>query len=380
MAAAGKPSQQLNFIDAVQRLGVAYHFEEEIEEALGHTFKRFTDENGSFKECLIKDVEGMLGLYEAAHLRVQEEDILDEAIAFTTTHLRSLVEDLDCPLAAQLDFNQLQSLYKKELSHITRFRFLLKAAFFRDRAVETYLWIAVACFEPQYSYARRIQAKLLAIATVIDDMYDAYGTPEELELFTEAIERLPEYMKPCYQALLDAYKEIEEKENEERSCCVHYAKEAMKSAVRAYRNESKWFHREYVPTVEEYLSVALVTSDVTLFTIISFVGMGRRATKEIMKATSTIIRLMDDMASHEFEQQRGHAASSVECYMKQHGVSEQHAYQELNKQVENAWKDVNQGCLRPTAIQCISLCVFSILHAGDFMYGGVKIYSPMLEK
>ena len=55
--------------------------------------------------------------------------------------------------------------------------------------METYLWIAVACFEPQYSYARRIQAKLLAIATVIDDMYDAYGTPEELELFTEAIER-----------------------------------------------------------------------------------------------------------------------------------------------------------------------------------------------
>ncbi|WKA11625.1 hypothetical protein VitviT2T_029105 [Vitis vinifera] len=116
-------------------------------------------------------------------------------------------------------------------------------------------------------------------------------------------------MKPCYQALLDAYKEIEEKENEERSYCVHYAKEAMKSAVRAYHNESKWFHREYVPTVEEYLSVALVTSDVTLFTIISFVGMGRMATKEvfdwvwndpkIMKATSTIIRLMDDMASHE---------------------------------------------------------------------------------
>ena len=42
------------------------------------------------------------------------------------------------------------------------------------------------------------------------------------------IEKLPEYMKPCYRAVLDAYKEIEEKENEERSYCVHYAKEAVR--------------------------------------------------------------------------------------------------------------------------------------------------------
>ena len=49
----------------------------------------------------------MLGLYEAAHLRVQEEDILDEALAFTTAHLESLVEDLDYPLAAQVT----QALY-----------------------------------------------------------------------------------------------------------------------------------------------------------------------------------------------------------------------------------------------------------------------------
>ncbi|WKA11631.1 hypothetical protein VitviT2T_029111 [Vitis vinifera] len=354
----------------------------------------------------------MLGLYEAAHLRVQEEDILDEALAFTTTHLKSLVKHLDHPLAVQvtqalhrpirkglerlearpyisiyqdeashskallklakLDFNLLQSLYKKELSHITRWwkdlDFSSRLPFVRDRVVETYLWIVVACFESQYSYARRIQTKLLVLITVIDDIYDAYGTLEELELFTEAIERwdntgidkLPEYMKPCYRAVLDAYKEIEEKENEERSYCVHYAKEAMKNSVRAYFNEAKWLHGEYVPTVEEYMGVALVSCDVPMFTIISFVGMGFIATKEafdwvlngpkIVRACSTIIRLMDDMASHKFEQERGHIASSVECYMKQYSVSNQHAYHELNKQVEKAWKDINQEFLRPTAI------------------------------
>ena len=44
-------------------------------------------------------------------------------------------------------------------------------------------------FEPQYSIARKFTVKVIAITSIIDDLYDAYGTIEELELFTEAIER-----------------------------------------------------------------------------------------------------------------------------------------------------------------------------------------------
>ncbi|KAL6311213.1 hypothetical protein AAG906_000557 [Vitis piasezkii] len=61
----------------------------------------YTDEKGRFKESLINDACGLLGLYEAAHLRVWEEDILDEALAFATTHLESMVEHLEHPLATQ---------------------------------------------------------------------------------------------------------------------------------------------------------------------------------------------------------------------------------------------------------------------------------------
>lgn len=107
----------------------------------------------------MKDVGGMLSLYEAAHYRVHGEQILEEALAFTTTHLAQAT-DISSPfLAAQikhalrqpirtglqrlearhfisicdqhmdetllsfakLDFNILQKMHQKELSDISRY-------------------------------------------------------------------------------------------------------------------------------------------------------------------------------------------------------------------------------------------------------------------
>ena len=52
----------------------------------------------------------------------------------------------------------------------------------------------------------------------------------------------------------------------------------------------------------------------------------------------------------QFEQERGHSPSAVECYMKQHGVSEQVVHDEFDRQVANAWKDINEECIRPTVV------------------------------
>lgn len=53
----------------------------------------------------------------------------------------------------------------------------------------------------------------------------------------------------------------------------------------------------------------------------------------------------------QFEQKRGHVASAIELYMKEHGVSEQETEKELRKRVLDAWKDINEAFLRPTAVQ-----------------------------
>lgn len=120
------------------------------------------DETGNFKEYLSKDVQGMLGLYEAAYMGVDGEKVLDYALEFTQTHLRKIAKDPSCnaslrtqiqqalkqPLRkrlprvellnyipryqqeafhdetllkfAKLDFNMLQHMHKKELSQICK--------------------------------------------------------------------------------------------------------------------------------------------------------------------------------------------------------------------------------------------------------------------
>ncbi|THG23460.1 hypothetical protein TEA_020365 [Camellia sinensis var. sinensis] len=130
---------KLNFIDAIQRLGVSYRFETEIEAALEHiyetyydhhdekanddlytialsfrllrqqghpvscnVFNKFKDNNSKFHEYVIGDVRGMLSLYEATHLRMQGEEILDEALVFTTTHLKCAIPNLSNPLKEQV--------------------------------------------------------------------------------------------------------------------------------------------------------------------------------------------------------------------------------------------------------------------------------------
>ncbi|KAF8035608.1 hypothetical protein BT93_C1597 [Corymbia citriodora subsp. variegata] len=451
MDAMDKPLQKLNLIDQIQRLGIAYLFEIEIDQQLeqihrsyfefhrgdeddlhtvallfrllrqqGYTisseiFNKFRDNEGNFNESLSTGVQGLLSLFEACHLKFHGDHILNDALAFTMTHLETIDKGnaslnlrkqvnhaLNQPIykgiprlearryiplyqeeplhnevlisLAKLDFNFLQKLHRKELGNLTRWWKDLdverKFPFARDRLVEMYLWMSAVYFEPEHEASREILIKVASVVSIIDDIYDVYGTLEELELFTEAIERwdvkakgeLPEYMQECYKIILDLYDEIGyELTKKGRSYQLFYAKEAMKKQTRSYFMEAKWFHQNHIPMMEEYMPIALATTVLELLLVMSLLGMGDIATKEafdwllysnpkMVKAVQVVGRLMDDIAGHKFEQERGHSASSVECFMKQYGFTEEEAKQELRKQVADAWKDINEELCHPTII------------------------------
>ncbi len=62
--------------------------------------------------------------------------------------------------------------------------------FTRDRLVESFLCSVGLVFEPHFSCFRKWLTKAIVMVLVIDDVYDIYGSLEELEHFTNAVNRL----------------------------------------------------------------------------------------------------------------------------------------------------------------------------------------------
>ncbi|CAJ2654923.1 unnamed protein product [Trifolium pratense] len=432
----------LELIDIVKRLGLNYHFEEEIGEAIDrflslekfnntiiHTslhetalrfrllrdygydvskdiFERFKEHNGNFKECLVKDVKGMLSLYEASFLSYEGEQILDEANAFTSFHLRGLKEDkssflfeqvnrsLELPLhrrfqrlearwyiesyqkrkdanmvlveAAKMDFNILQSNLQQELKEISKWwkgmGLAPRLSFGRDRLMECYFWaVGMTPFETKFSDLRKGLTKVASLITLIDDIYDVYGTLDELQLFTTAVERwdinaiqiLPEYMKIFFLALYNtvnefAYETLKDKGHD----ILPYLIKAWSDMLKAFLQEARWCHDKQLPKFDDYLNNAWVSASGVVLLTHTYFLLNHSLTKEgleylenchmLLKRPSIIFRLCNDLATSSAELQRGEGANSIICYMNENGVSEEAAYKHIHSLLNETWKKMNK--------------------------------------
>ncbi|XP_052876531.1 vetispiradiene synthase 3-like [Gossypium arboreum] len=70
---------------------------------------------------------------------------------------------------------------------------------------------------------------------------------------------------------------------------------------------------------------------------------------KLHKAVNKIARLYDDIATNEDEEKRG-LVCGTSCYMKQYGVTRQEAVEAYREMIEVAWKDMNEGCLKPMPV------------------------------
>ncbi|KDP35321.1 hypothetical protein JCGZ_09480 [Jatropha curcas] len=432
---------QLELIDTLQRLGIGYHFEDEIERQLmgiyskrtgvagtedihaialefrllrqhGYSisqdvFSNFQDEMGNFKTCLGENLEGMLSLYEASFLEEEGESILQVARDFTTGYLNGYIKRnkndkytsmlithaLEMPLhwrmprletrwfidiyarkqgmdsllleLAMLDFNYVQAIHQEDLKYSSRWwmntGLAEKLSFARDRIMENFLWTIGMIFEPQFGYYRRMTAKLFALATTIDDIYDVYGTLDELELFTDAVKRwdvnameqLPDYMKICFLALHNSINEIAFDTLKEQGLnIIPYLKKSWADLCKAFLLEAKWYNDGYTPTLEEYIDNALISIAGPLLLVHGYFLLKNPVTidalkvlkeySNIIRSSAIIFRLADDLATSSDEIKRGDVPKSIQCYMHETGASEVRAREHIQYLISQTWRNMNK--------------------------------------
>ncbi|MED6108163.1 hypothetical protein PIB30_020936 [Stylosanthes scabra] len=438
---------QLDLIDVLQRLGVAYNFKNEIRNMLDNiynmnksknmkdlhasalefrilrqhgyhistdVFLNFLDVRGDFKECqsMDDDFKGTLSLYEASFYALEGETIMNQGRDFSlkilekysartnknddddNNYLSLLIDhSLEIPLQwraprwesqwfinayqtrktmnpslldfAKLDFNILQTIHQDELQYTSRWwrRIGLpkQLNFARDRLVESYFWGMGMSFEPDLEFSRTTLAKVTSLATIIDDLYDVYGTLEELQLFTEAIDRwdpktvdsLPEYLKICFFAIHDFVNELaSEFLKINGNNITPHLKKVWRDLCKSYFTEAKWYYSRYTPSLEEYIQNAWISIAIPLMLTHSYFAIPYSFKRDelsyseeycdIIQFSATITRLINDLRSHKRENEFGDVPKSIQCYMNESGVSEAKAQEHIKSMINTTWKKMNK--------------------------------------
>ncbi|KAK1429359.1 hypothetical protein QVD17_11567 [Tagetes erecta] len=438
----GSPLSALELVDNLQRLGISYHFDDEIRslldvvydtyykthdkwnamdlnlKALGFRLLRqhgyhvpqeilqnFKEETKNLKPESCEDTMAMLNLYEACYHSFDDESILDDARDLTTKYLKENHDKMDervssfashaleLPLhwrvprieskwfidayekirdmnptlleLAKLDFNMVQAVHIEDIKNESRWwrntRWDTQLSFIRDSLVSSFMWTIGLGYLPHYSNGRSSLAKALTMSTAIDDVYDVYGTLDELEKFTDIINRwdinamegLPAYMKICFLGLYNSINEIAYNTLTDTGILIlPYLKKAWADLCKAYLVEAHWYYSGYIPTLQEYVDNGYASSCGALVLMHAKFATSVHATDEILQRmtefetidrySSLIFRLANDLVTSTDEMTRGDTSKSIQCYMHETGANEEEARTYIKDLILDAWKKINR--------------------------------------
>lgn len=236
-----------------------------------------------------------------------------------------------------------------------------KLPFARDRLVSSYIWSLGISSRPQDQYCRIQLTKIIELIGVCDDVYDIYGTLDELELFTDVVERwdvnamkeLPYYMKICFLSFYNFVHETSYDILKEQD--IEILPHQRKWWIKLFKHqlvEARWYHGGHQPTMEEYLSNGLVSIAGPIGALYSYICTEDPIKKEevefieelpdIVRLACEIFRLADDYGTSSAELKRGDVPSSIQCYMSDAGVSEEVAREYLMDLMRKKWAQVNK--------------------------------------
>ncbi|MED6131503.1 hypothetical protein PIB30_010256 [Stylosanthes scabra] len=379
-------------------------------------FESLTNNKVQFREAYGEDVKGLIALHEAAQLSIGEEDTtLEDAGLLSRELLHSwlsrhqghhhqheaqyvascLQQPLHHNLTRFMDKTILLSNSKPskeamcfmELAEINSCILRLmnqheglqvskwwngqamskepKFAGYEALKIKWYMW-SMACFtDPSFSDQRLELSKPISLVYIIDDIYDVYGTLDQLVLFTDAVKRweltgteyLPKFMRNCLSSLYEVTNAFAEKIYKKHGLNpINTLKKSWMQLLNASLEGARWSDSGELPKAEEYLKHATVSTGVHVVLVHSFFLFHQNITKEtlailedipdIIYSVAKILRLCDDLEGHKKKNQSGFDGSYLECYMREHQeVSAEDAERHVEELISMEWKLLNRQVL-----------------------------------
>ncbi|RCV38598.1 hypothetical protein SETIT_8G155600v2 [Setaria italica] len=383
-------------------------------------FDKFRDDDtGSFNINLSNDLRGLLSLYNAAHMAVPGETILDDAIVFTRRHLEAakgkltspikeqVSHALDIPLPrfmrqletmhyiteyekeephdimmlelAKINLNLLRSVHLKELKDLSLWwRDLydsVKLTYCRDRIVESYFYSFGVFHGEEISAARIILTKVFGLLVLIDDTFDVRATFEESQMLDDALQRwdesmvslLPEYLRMFYIKTLSNFNEIEDTLEPYEKYRMAYVKKEYPLQSKNSIQQAKWFNENCTPSFKEHLDVSLMATGLPLLFFTALMSAGQVINNEAFEWALD----MPDMFCANIEQGKCEkdVASTVECYMREYGTTGEEAVAAIAGMVEHAWRRINKACMEvKPAVEPVVQCLLNTTRVLEAYY------------
>ncbi|CAI0405041.1 unnamed protein product [Linum tenue] len=386
-------------------------------------FHRFGEERfwSDTLEGYLKDERAVLELHKASKLIFPRESIMEHQQAWTRQFLAKLVEKdesdnrvrnvLSYPFRSDLepvarkrnieqfrtessrllkssfsctnfagndlaklaveDFNSLQSSHRRELQHLMLWleeKGLDEMRLAKVRMGYCY-FSAVATFsDADHSDARVLFSKHALLVSLVDDLFDMFGTHEEILNLVHLFERWDvngptssqfssELVETLYWAIHSTICENVEKAfpTQGRSVMNHIV-ELWVEMLKGMLKEAEWSKTNTIPTLEEYSTNATITLGVGAFLVPALYLAGQKLSEEVVKGlkfqklfreTSNCGRLLNDSRGYEREAAEG-KPNAVLLRMKQGkggNGAEEEAMEEVERSIENLTRQVLEMAL-----------------------------------
>ncbi|XP_056689745.1 (E,E)-alpha-farnesene synthase isoform X3 [Spinacia oleracea] len=284
------------------------------------------------------DFRGILELFEATRLALDGEEVMEKVKTFSYQYLTDNFLDMDINLAKQVAYASENPCHRKVL------------------------WFDVRHQIHTYELEDNKNLILLELAklnfNIVQDMH-----LEDLKQMSrwdyEEVDQLPECMKICFQALVTTTNEIA-KDIQKDKCWNNndvspFLKTGWADFCKALLLEAWWDKKRCIPSLEDYLSSAWITSSGPLLSLVALLCTTDGKPEELYEKwednqdliyyTSLVIRLLNDQGTSAAELERGDAHSSILCYMEEASVTEAIAREHMKDIIDSAWSKINMELL-----------------------------------